>query len=100
MMKNISQGRLKRLLTYIPETGEFIWNMDRGAMKEGDVAGTRSSRTPHRPIFLDGKSYYAGRLAFLYMTGKMPFSRDIEFLDGDASDTRWENMKLKAKRKK
>jgi len=65
----VTRERLKQLMTYTPESGEFRWikTRARGAMR-GQVAG-RIANTGYMVIGVDGALYTAHRLAFIYMTG-------------------------------
>jgi hypothetical protein len=76
--KVISQIRLKELLTYDPVTGLFRWRvqpMNGGSVRVGDVAGSCAHHGYIR-IKLDGKYYYAHRLAWLYVHGCLPSKVD------------------------
>ncbi len=89
--KIITQKRLKELLHYCPETGDFT-RLVRTAycVQIGDVAGGLTLNG-YIHISIDGERYYAHRLAFLYMTGEWP----IDQVDHDnqiRSDNRWDNL--------
>jgi hypothetical protein len=47
-------------------------------------------------IKIDGKSYAAARLAWLYMTGEWP-ERTVDHEDRDSSNDRWNNLRLATK---
>jgi len=81
----INQGILKRALSYNPETGIFIWlersrehfPTDRiwkiwSTLYSGKLAGSKDKFSGYLTIWVDGKLYFAHRLAFLYMTGEFP----------------------------
>lgn len=63
--------RLKEVLHYDPLTGIFIWIVARKKIRVGDVAGCTNS-DGYRQIGIDGKLYYAHRLAWLYEKGYFP----------------------------
>ena len=84
--------RLRKLLIYNPRTGVFRWNEARRGQRKGDIAGSEHSRTKRRVIAVDGHLYQAGRLAWLYMTGKWP-TLEINFINRNTSDTRWANLR-------
>jgi hypothetical protein len=89
----IAQGRLKELLAYDPETGEFTWRHDHFCAKSGMRAGSRAGKQYIR-IRIDGGSYYAHRLAVLYMTGELPpRSVDVDHIDLDGRNNRWLNLR-------
>ncbi|HVM91349.1 MAG TPA: HNH endonuclease [Terriglobales bacterium] len=89
----ITQERLKELLFYDPDTGLFMWRRDHFCAKEGMVAGSRAGKQYIR-IRVDGKGYYAHRLAVLYMTGEMPpRSIDVDHIDLNGQNNRWLNLR-------
>ena len=67
----MNQQYLKELLKYDPLTGVFTWNIKRGKMYPGKVAGYVNP-LGYRIIMIDGSNYRAGRLAWLYMHGTLP----------------------------
>lgn len=68
----ISQASLKERLRYDPETNEFTWLKSYNNSVTGQLAGS-VNRNGYVSIEVDGMRYYAHRLAWLYMTGNMPF---------------------------
>lgn len=88
----LTRKRLKEMLHYDPETGDFTWmTSTNNFIKMGDVAGCLNKIDGYIRIMVDGKLYLGHRLAFLYMTGKFP----IDQCDHDnqiRSDNRWENL--------
>ena len=90
----LTQAKLKESLSYDPSTGNFIWLRNApggGSTRVGDRAGTIEQQKYLR-IGLDGTSYYAHRLAWLYMTGTWP-SHGIDHINGDRRDNRWTNLR-------
>jgi hypothetical protein len=64
----ITQKRLKEVLAYNPRTGIFYWRVATGhRSKRGSVAGNLCRG--YVRIGIDGKSYKAQSLAWLYMYG-------------------------------
>lgn len=76
--------RLKELLSYNPETGDFHWLVPRGRAKKGDLAGCTHGYG-HRQITIDRKQYRAHRLAWFYIHGKWP-EEEIDHIEHDQSD--------------
>jgi HNH endonuclease/AP2 domain len=88
----ITRARLRELLDYNKETGEFRWRkrMNHSA-KAGDVAGTLHP-DGYRMIRIKGRDYRAHHLAWLYTVGRW-CSRLIDHRDGDPSNNRWNNLR-------
>ena len=87
---HITVDELKAILRYDPETGEFWWRVSRKGIRLGRPAGRVTGR--YRQIGIDGRHYYAHRLAWLYMTGEWP-SDDIDHIDGDRLNNRFSNLR-------
>src|SRR5262249_23350106 len=88
----ITAARLRELLDYNDETGEFRWRkrMSR-KVKPGDVAGNLNT-DGYRRIRIKGREYRAHHLAWLHMTGKScPVF--IDHRDGNPSNNRWDNLR-------
>ncbi len=90
---SLTAARLRELLHYDAQTGAFTWLAPTSKrMKVGDVAGYLDRSTGHVRIEIDGKNFYAHRLAWLYMTGGWP-SREIDHINGIKSDARYKNLR-------
>lgn len=100
----LTAERLRELLHYDPKTGVFVRKQmksrygttapnSRYSMK---AAGCLSSK--HGPsagyvkISVDGRRYFAHRLAWLYVYGAWP-SGTVDHINGDRSDNRIENLR-------
>jgi hypothetical protein len=98
----ISQARLKEIVEYNPETGDFI-------IRDHQNPPNVKFKTPHRKSGYklqckskhNGKYYFVGRfdgrlyrlhrIAFLYMTGLMP--KIIDHIDGNGLNNKWSNLR-------
>ena len=87
-----SLERVKELLTYDAETGEFTWNVSRGPKPAGSPAGQRW--VDYVRIKIDGKSYQAHRVAWLLLTGTDPGDMVVDHIDCDKQNNRAANLRL------
>jgi HNH endonuclease len=85
----ITQERLKELLYYHPESGDFVWLVQHGRSTVGMQAGTLVKG--YVRIGVDGEKIKAHRLAFLYMTGILPPQVDHENMV--RHDNVWDNLR-------
>lgn len=77
---------------YNPETGKITWRNPRvGWTPIGSVAGHLDHKG-HRIVGIYGKQYRAGRLIWLYMTGKWP-SGEIDHKDRVRDNDKWLNLR-------
>lgn len=89
----LTQAQVKELLRYDPKTGLFKWRIDQHrSLKAGTIAGgpTFQGRTA---IGINGRIYFASRLAVLWMTGAWP-AFTVDHRNGDPSDDRWSNLRI------
>ena len=91
---------LKSRLDYNPETGIYTWKYRNGNTKEdktfnarfaGKEAGSKN-RKGYLMIKIDGNKHHAHKIAYLFMTGKLP-ENQIDHINGNRSDNRWENLR-------
>ena len=88
---DISQERVKELLTYDPNTGFFTWKvMNSPTGTVGSKAGTITQG--YRMIGIDGSMFRASRLAFLYMEGYTP-ENHVDHINRVRDDDRWCNLR-------
>lgn len=92
-MTNLTQDRLKKLLHYNTETGIFTrikeYTTDNSL---GSIAGCMDSKG-YWKINVDGKSYRAHRLVWLYVFGKFP-EKLIDHINRNKSDNRLINLRM------
>lgn len=93
MEHSITQEELKELLEYDELTGEFTNKTDRNHLaKKGMKAGSANT-DGYIAISLEGKKYYAHRLAWLYMYGTIPES-NLDHIDRDTGNNRISNLRV------
>jgi hypothetical protein len=59
----LTQKKLKRLLRYDPETGEFRWRVNRGGTARAGTPAGHVHSSEYVYIQINGKNYLAHRLA-------------------------------------
>lgn len=88
--QKLTLKRLKEVLEYEPLTGVFTWKKSLSKnVPVGAVAGRQSNGYTY--IGIDGTSYLAQRLAWLYVKGQWP-SWTLRFKNDNRSDIRIENL--------
>ena len=88
---SITQDDLKSLLTYDPDTGEFRWRFSRPRCAKGALAGTASYHG-YTVIKINGRSYRAHRLAWLYEYGRWP-NGELDHINRRRSDNTIANLR-------
>jgi len=87
----ITATRLKELVSYNAETGEFTWaSKPNRRIKIGSIAG--SFHRGYKRIHLDGIDQQAHRMAWLYTHGSHPTGH-IDHINGNRSDNRLINLR-------
>lgn len=86
----LTQEKLKELLTYEPETGLFRWNVTRGGAKKHEVAGAIHPPNYIR-ICVCRKAYLAHRLAWFYVYGAWPV--EVDHINQIKNDNRITNLR-------
>lgn len=87
----LTAERLRELLTYDPETGEFRWRVAQSNVAAGCSAGGIHCKG-YWQISVDDRRYLGHRLAWLYMTGEWP-AEQIDHIDCDKRNNRWTNLR-------
>lgn len=88
----ITAKRARELVAYDRDTGLFVWRLARRKCTPGKRAGCVENRRGAVVLRLDGKLYFAHRIAWLWMTGDWP-NNLIDHRDGDPSNNKWENLR-------
>jgi hypothetical protein len=87
----MTQKRLKELLVYDQNTGVFTNKVSRGpTAMAGAIAGWLTKRG-YRKIYLDGKTYRAHQLVFLYILGYLP--KEVDHVNHIKDDNRFNNVR-------
>ncbi len=90
----LTQDRLKECLDYNLQSGAFTW-LAMPAKKSyliGSIAGRLCKRTGYRRIQIDGQSYQAHRLSWLYVYGEWP-EQMIDHIDGNRDNNAIANLR-------
>jgi len=91
MSENIlTQARIQELLHYAPDSGVFTRRKQVGGRFAGTTAGYLRA-TGYICINVDGFSYLAHRLAWIYITGEWPI--EIDHIDRDRSNNAFDNIR-------
>lgn len=86
--QTLTQSHLKELIHYDPDTGIITRKKGTKGHAAGDVLGTPCQRG--LKLMVEGKSYLAHRLAWLYMKGNQ--SGRLRHINGILSDNRISNL--------
>lgn len=87
----ITAERLRALLDYDRETGDFRWRERKGRAEAGSIAGSPSAGH-YFGIKIDGAKYWAHQLAFLHVTGAWP-KHEVDHRDGVKHNNAWANLR-------
>jgi hypothetical protein len=87
----MTSEQLKKVIAYDPETGIFIHRARKGRKRRFLRAGCTST-LGYTIIKIGSTPYRAGRLAWLYMTGKWP-ENDIDHINRIRNDDRFCNLR-------
>lgn len=85
------KASIKKLLTYYPISGLFVWKTNKGTRRRGEIAGTVRV-DGYTQIQVNHQLYYAHRLAFLFMLGRWPIG-EVDHLNNTPADNSWKNLR-------
>jgi hypothetical protein len=88
---DLTAQRLRELLHYDPETGVFTRVASVCGVKAGSIAG-HLTQHGYWKISLDGTTYYAHRLAWMWTHGSWP-TDEIDHLNAIRADNRIANLR-------
>ena len=91
-MVGITQQALREALRYEPDTGRFYWRKAGGRKRVNEPAGSLA-KNGYVMMGVGGKSFWAHRLAWIYVYGENP-AGDIDHINRDRADNRIENLRL------
>lgn len=86
--------RIKEILQFNEETGEFLYLQPRANKKVGDVAGC-INLDGYRTITIDYHKFYAHHLVILFIFGSLPEKdRQVDHINGHRDDNRPINLRV------
>lgn len=92
MQTNPTPERLRELLHYDPENGQFTWRVNRSPRVRAGDKPRSPTKTGYLRAGVDGQLHYLHRLAWLYVHGEWPVGV-IDHINGDVQDNRIENLR-------
>lgn len=85
---------LKSILDYNPDTGEFVWKVKSNSVVfAGSNAGSKR-KDGYVTIKINNKIYKAHRLAYYFVTGIDPITKEIDHINGDTSNNKFINLRI------
>ena len=91
--RRINQEKLTAVLHYSSETGAFVWRHTVSpTARKGSIAGSKN-QCGYRQIKIDGTTYSASHLAWLYVYGAWP-PDELDHIDRDRGNNRIANLRL------
>lgn len=91
-VSQMTQNKLKELLSYDPETGVFIWRESKGSCGRGGIAGCLDESDGYVRIRIDRTGYRAHRVAWLYVYGRAP-NGNLDHANKVRHDNRIKNLR-------
>ena len=87
----MTQEHLHNILDYNEETGIFVWRTTKQGRRGTLEAGHESKFFDYLQIMIDGKRYYAHKLAWLYTHGTTP--KYLDHIDRNGKNNKISNLR-------
>ena len=88
-----SLDKILSVLNYCPRSGEFTWRVQRSYKAAGSSAGSITSNG-YLCLRIEGRLYYAHRVAYYIITGKDPGEMEIDHKDHNPLNNKKNNLRL------
>lgn len=92
MTTPLTAERLRELLSYDPESGLFTRRLGRAANAPADIVAGHADSRGYVKFMVDGRRYFAHRLAWFYVHGRWPVAM-IDHRNGVRSDNWIKNLR-------